>query len=231
MPETDFFYNSPMKLVVIEDQTIIREAICQACQRDFGHEVVGEADCSAEGLRLVLTLCPDVVILDLGLPDFSGLIVAERVRELRPATRILVVSGYVDDATVYRMEKIGVQGFVDKNVTDTATLRRALIALSEGRTWFSPSYETIRHARALDPRAFTKVLSDMELRVLAEIGEGLTDQEVAARLGITYTTVQTHRTHILRKLAIGSTPKLVAYAIKHGFTVPGPAAACVMLEH
>jgi len=207
-----------MRLIIVEDQTIIRETFSRVCSRDFGHEVVGEADCGTEALRLVFAHNPDVVILDLGLPDFSGLVVAQRVRDLRPTVRILVFSGQVDDVTVYRLEKIGVHGFVDKNANGMAALREALQALGEGRTWFSPTYQAMRRVRHADARAFTKILSNAELRVLSEISEGLNDQEISARLGISCTTAQTHRSHILRKLEICGTPKLVAYAIKHGFT-------------
>lgn len=211
-----------MKIVIIEDHLIIREAVRRACIHEFGHEVVGEAEFGAAGVQLVSQLRPDLVILDLGLPDMDGFAVASVIQKAIPTTRIMVLSGLLDDYTVFRVEKAGIHGFVDKNSNTITQVRGALDAIASGRTYFSPAFNMARLARRTDTASFEKVLSESEQEVLSLIGEGLTDEEIGIRLGISPTTAQTHRSNILQKLHIKGTPKLVAFAIRHGFTrVPG----------
>jgi DNA-binding NarL/FixJ family response regulator len=211
-----------MKIVIIEDHLIIREAVRRACIHEFGHEVVGETEFGAAGVQLVSQLKPDLVILDLGLPDMDGFAVASVIMRVLPATRILVLSGLLDDYTVFRVEKAGLHGFVDKTSNTIAHVRGALDALSAGRTYFSPAFNMARLARRTDTASFEKVLSESEQEVLSLVGEGLTDEEIGIRLGISPSTAQTHRSNILQKLHIKGTPKLVAFAIRHGFTrMPG----------
>ena len=207
-----------MKLVIVEDQTIVREAIRVECVQNFGHEVVGEAESGTVAVDLIVRLRPDAVILDLGLPGMDGFAVATLVRHALPDVRILVLSGLIDDYTVYRIEKVGIHGFVDKNAGTLASLHEALTAIAEGKTWFSPSFQAARIARQKNPRSFEKLLSETECHILCLIGQGLADDEIGQRLGISPTTAQTHRSNILQKLGINGTPKLVAFAIKHGFT-------------
>ena len=207
-----------MKIVIVEDQAIVRDAIRQECVQTLGHDVVGETDSGAEAVDLIVRVRPDVVILDLGLPKMDGFAVAALVRHALPDVRILVLSGLIDDYAVFRIEKAGVHGFVDKNADTLASLKAALDALDAGKTWFSPTYQAARLARQNNPRAVEKLLTETERHILALIGKGLADDEIAKRLGIAPTTAQTHRSNILQKLGITGTPKLVAYAIRHGFT-------------
>lgn len=206
-----------MKLVIVEDQTIVREALRMECVRSFGHEVVGECDTGTGAVDLIVRLRPDAVILDLGLPGMDGFAVATLVRHALPEVRILVLSGLIDDYAVYRVEKTGVHAFVDKNAGTLTSLREALNALAAGKTWFSPTFQAARLARQKNPRSFEKLLSETERHILCLIGQGLTDDEIGHRLGISPTTAQTHRSNILQKLGVNGTPKLVAFAIRHGF--------------
>jgi len=206
-----------MKLIIVEDQAIVREAIRTECVRQLGHEVVGETDSGKAAVDLAIRLRPDAVILDLGLPGMDGFAVAALLRRALPDVRVLVLSGLIDDYAVYRIEKVGVHGFVDKNAGTLANLKEALNALNAGRTWFSPTFQNARLARQKNPRSFEKLLSETERHILTLIGQGLTDEEIGHRLGISPTTAQTHRSNILQKLGITGTPKLVAFAIRHGF--------------
>jgi DNA-binding NarL/FixJ family response regulator len=206
-----------MKIVLVEDQAIVRDAIRTECVRDFGHEVVGEADSGTGAVDLIVRLRPDAVILDLGLPGMDGFAVAALVRHALPQVRILVLSGLIDDHAIFRIEKAGVHGFVDKNASTLASLKEALAALADGKTWFSPAYQAARAARQKNPRSIEKLLSETERHILSLIGQGLTDEEIGQRLAISSTTAQTHRSNILQKLNVNGTAKLVAYAIRHGF--------------
>lgn len=207
-----------MRIVLVEDHLMVLDALRKACERDFGHEVVGEATRGDEALPLILRTRPDVVILDLSLPEMDGFAVAAGARKALPSLRILVLSAHCDDYTLFRVERSGVNGFVDKNGNPLAEIDRALQAIAQGKCYYSDFYHAAKLARRTDPRSFTKILSDRERVVLGLIGHGLTDDEIGQRLGITPRTAATHRSNILRKLNIAGSTKLIAFAHEHGFT-------------
>lgn len=209
---------APVRIVVVDDHLMFRDVILKSCSARFGHEVVGETDSGVKAVEMVLRLKPDALILDLSLPDMDGFNVVDRVLKSLPALRILVVSSHCDDYTLFRVERSGVHGFVDKNSNTVETLHEALVALEAGRIYFSAAFKAAKLARRTDPNSFTKVLSDRERAVLALIGQGLSDAEIGTRLNVSHRTAQTHRSRILRKLEIRGTPKLIAFAIQHGFT-------------
>lgn len=207
-----------VRLVIVEDQLMFREVVRKACERDLGHTVVGECGTGAEAPELVKSLRPDVLLLDLSLPDVDGFEVAEKVLSQTPDMKILVLSSLCDDFTMFRIEQSGVHGFVDKNSNTTLVLGDALKAVEGGRSYYSAIFQKMKQARISNPVAFTKTLTEWERRILALIGLGLSDEEIGEKLGISHHTVQTHRSNILRKLKLPGTPKLIRFAIDNGFT-------------
>jgi len=197
---------------------MFREAIRKAVTRELGHKVVGECGTGAEAVEHALRLRPEGILLDLSLPDFDGLTVVDRLHQAKFTPRILILSSHCDDYTLFRVERAGVDGFVDKNANTTAILGEALHAIEAGRCFYSTVFQEVRRARRDDPRAFTKVLTEWELEILSLIGLGLSDAEIGQRLQISPRTVQTHRSNLLRKLKVSGTPKLMRFAIEHGFT-------------
>lgn len=208
--------------MIVEDHVLFREMMRTVCQRDFGYEVVAETGEGADALRLARDIEPDVVILDLQLPDADGLDVAEQVMQLRPRCRILIVSSRCDDYTFHRVERVGVHGFVDKNSNTPETLGAALKLVADGKCFYSRLFQDAKLARRRDPENFEAKLTEWERHILSHIGYALTDDEIGARLGISPKTVMTHRSRIMRKLGVGGTPKLIRYAIEHGFTQISP---------
>jgi DNA-binding NarL/FixJ family response regulator len=211
-----------VRIVIVEDHLMFRDVIRKICTTQFGHSVVGETDSGVKAVELILAVEPDVVILDLSLPDMDGFNVVDRVLKVLPSLRILVVSSHCDDYTLFRVEKSGVHGFIDKNSNTVDTLQEALTAVAAGRVYFSAAFQAAKLARRNDPRSFTKVLSEWERAILSLIGQGLSDDEIGERLNLSPRTVQTHRSHLLRKLDLKGTPKLIAFAIEHGFTQVTP---------
>ena len=207
-----------VKIVIVEDHLMMRDVIKKVCSTEFGYSVVGETDSGVQAVELILKHRPDAVILDLSLPDMDGFNVADRVLKVIPSLRILMLSSHCDDYTLFRVEKSGVHGFIDKNSNTLDILRDALKAIAEGRIYFSQAFQAARMARRSDPRSFVKVLSDWERAILSLIGQGLSDEEIGERLNLSPRTVQTHRSNILRKLDLKGTPKLIAFAVEHGFT-------------
>ncbi|ACB75522.1 response regulator [Opitutus terrae] len=208
-----------MKIFILEDHVMFREVIRKACSRQLRHEVVGESGSGLEALQLIVKLRPELLLLDLSLPDLSGLEVARVVRPAVPTMKTVVLSCHVDAHTVHEVERVGVEGFVDKTSSTVSMLGDALADIAGGRTYFSPAFKAAQRAHRRDQQSADKLLSDTERRVLSFIGHGLSDEEIGQRLGITRNTAQTHRSHILRKLRVGNSARLAAYAVRHGFTL------------
>lgn len=198
---------------------MFREVLRKVCAADLGHEVVGDAEDGKRAVELVAETRPDLVLLDLHLPSLDGFGVVEEIRKRMPQVKILVLSSHCDEYTVYRSERLHVQGFVDKNTNSVATLKEAIGAIADGKVWFSAAFAKAKADRLRDPRSFDKLLTQRERDVLALVGMPLSDAEISAELGIAVETVEKHRFNILRKLELPSTTELVRYARDHGFTL------------
>ena len=201
---------------------MFREILRKVCTRDLRHTVVGEAADGRTAVSLVTKLAPDLVLLDLHLPNLDGFGVVEAVQAAAPKVKILVLSSHCDEYTVFRVERARVQGFVDKNTNTVKVLKAAIGAVAQGKTFFSETFVRIKAARHVNPQSFDKLLTDRERAVLALIGEPQSDREIAARLGISAETVEKHRFNLLSKLALKSTTELARYAREHGFTLVVP---------
>jgi two-component system response regulator NreC len=173
-------------------------------------------------VQLVRDLKPDLVLLDLHLPNLDGFGVAEAIHEHSPETRILVLSSHCDEYTVFRAERAGVQGFVDKNTNSVAALKDAIASVIQGKVSFSEQFNKVKSARLRDPESFDKILTKRERAVLSLVGEPLADDEIGRRLGIATETVEKHRFNLLKKLGLATTIELVRYARDHGFTLSAP---------
>lgn len=204
--------------MVVEDHALFREMMSSVCQRDFGWTVVAETGRGAEAVQLARVHEPEVIILDLQLPDMDGFAVVEALRSVNSKCRILVVSSRCDDYTLHQIERSGVNGFLDKNSNTREGLKTALTLVSEGRCYYSQLYQDAKLARRRNQDNFAARLTDWEQAILSLIGGALTDDEIGAKLGISPKTVMTHRSRIMKKLNVSGTPKLMRYALDHGFT-------------
>lgn len=201
---------------------MFREVLRKVCTQELQHEVVGEAADGRSAVLLALETKPDLVLLDLHLPNLDGFAVVEALQLVMPKVRILVLSSHCDDYAVFRAEKARMHGFVDKNTNTVAILKQAIAAVGAGGRFFSEEFLRVKAARHRDSHSFDKLLTDRERTVLALIGEPLTDREIAARLGLSEETVEKHRFNIQHKLDLHGMPALVRYAQDHGFTLSGP---------
>jgi two-component system response regulator NreC len=207
-----------MKVVLIEDQTMFRDLLKKICRGFFHLAVVGEAEDAATGLALCREHRPDMVLLDLNLPDRDGVSIADELLTIAPEIRILALSSECDDYTLYRLLHSGIHGYVDKNRQSVEMLKQAIDEVIQGRVFFAEVVQRVRQRLRAEPRAFPKVLTDREQQLLGLLGGGLTDEEVARELRLSRYTVQIHRRTIMGKLDLHRTPDLIRYAVARGFS-------------
>jgi len=213
--------NRRVRIVIVEDHLMFREVLRKVCTEELGHTIVAEAADGREAVARVRETMPDLLLLDLHLPNLDGFGVVEAIRTIAPDIKVLVLSSHCDEYTVFRTERARVHGFVDKNTNSVAMLKAAIAAVFQGRVWFSDAFLKAKSARLRDPHSFDKLLTDRERAVLTLVGQPLTDAEIARQLDISEETVEKHRFNILRKLDMQTTTELVRYARDHGFTLTG----------
>lgn len=206
-----------MNILIVEDALFMRDILRKVCTEECHCEVTDEADSVATALDCIHRRRPDVILLDLGLPDADGFLVAEAATRLALPPRVLVISAHINEYTLSRCEKLRVDGFIDKDTETVATVKSALAAVAQSRTYFSARFEVARRNLRADPRAIEKRLSGTQQQVLSLIARGFNDEEIATERGIAAKTAEHHRTNILRRLGIPGTPKLIVSAIAKGF--------------
>jgi len=209
-----------MRAVVVEDQILFQELLVDLLTRRLGIELAGVAGDGPAALELVRKTRPDLVVLDILIPQLSGIQVARTILEELPATRILAVSTETDPKTVHQIHLLNLAGFIDKNEATTAVLTEALHEIREGRRYFSASMLAVVRQLRAHPQSFPKILSPREQEILSHIGGGLSDSQIGRLLGLTENSVQSHRRNLLRKLDLHSTPELMRYALEAGFWKP-----------
>ena len=208
--------NKP-RILVVEDEAIIAADIRQQLIK-LGYDPVGHAVSGEQAIELARELKPALVLMDISLPDGDGLMLAKTVLDELPQVRILAVSSHRDPWTMLQVQRIGLHGFVDKNEQRAEVLTEAIHAVLGGRIYYTPVVNESSASIRRDPKAFIRVLSDYETRILSMIGESKTDEEIATVLSISPATVQSRRRDIMRKLDVHTTPKLIHYAIVNGLT-------------
>jgi len=206
-----------MRVVLVEDHLMMRDVLRRACCRDFGHEVAAECGTGGQALEAIAQTEPELVLLDLQLPDCDGLDLLDTLRERFPAIKVLVLSSRCDPFAVFRIERAHASGFIDKGSQTVELLGAALAAIAAGGVHFSAAFGAARAQRRNDPHSFDKVLSDREQTVLICLADCLDDRAVAQKLGISRETAEKHRFNLMRKLEVKSTPELLRYARAQGF--------------
>lgn len=210
-----------IRILIADDHAIVREGIRRVLSSDRGFEVVGEASNGREAVALARSLDPDVVVLDLTMPLLSGLDAVVEIRDAMPRARILVLSIHDDEEYVLQSVRAGAQGYLRKD-SSPAELRAAIRAVHEGGTAFSaPVARTLLAAlqgerETTDKRRRIESLTPRERDVLVAIASGLTNRDVAARLGLSVRTVESHRETLMRKLGIRGVAALTKLALDAG---------------
>jgi DNA-binding NarL/FixJ family response regulator len=214
---------SAIRVLIADDHAIVREGIRQVlCSDEKGAiDVVGEASTGAQAVALAIELRPDVVVLDITMPELSGLEAAARIRDDVPDAAILVLSIHDHEEYVMQSMRAGAQGYLRKD-SSPAELRGAVRALYGGGSYFStPVVRSVAASARGTPgeeegRAKLAALTPREREILVEISCGWTNKEIAAHLGISVRTVESHRDALMRKLGIRGAAALTRFAVDAG---------------
>lgn len=213
-----------VRLVIIEDFRFMAQMLHLLCVERWGLEVPAVTHGGEEGLQAVGESKPDLVLLDIGLPDVDGLTLLPRLRQASPASKIIIFSALYNDCTVGRMLQAGWDGAIDKVADGMEFIREAIQTVRRGHRYTSPAVYRLfaRYRESHNP--FHHALSEREKEILACIAHALGDDEIAERTGITAATAKAHRKRLFNKLGQPNTPKLMHYAIRHGYgSLPLPA--------
>lgn len=214
-------------VVIVEDQTAVREMISHIVKADPSFEVVAETGDGHSALELCLKQQPDFIILDVMLPGLNGGEVLRRLAKQLKQTRVLVFSGYQNPPLVREMLQAGAHGFVEKSAP-LAELKKGIEIVANGGSYFGPEVAQILRDAVLNPTPPKKqgigILTAREREILQLIAESYSTKDVAQKLGISVKTAENHRTNLMKKLDLHDVASLTRYAINHGLietTAPG----------
>ncbi|HUF67681.1 MAG TPA: response regulator transcription factor [Longimicrobiales bacterium] len=215
--------NKPIRVIVADDHGVVREGIRTVLEASDDFDVIAEAATGEEALRLIAEHDPDVAILDITMPELSGIEVITRLRERAARTSVLILSMHDHPEYVLGAVRAGADGYLMKSA-GPAEVRDAVRAVADGRESFS-SRVTQQLSSALRDEAARETsrdrleqLTPREKEVLVRVAEGRTSREIAEEFGISPRTVETHRESIMRKLGIRTVAGLTRFALEAGIT-------------
>jgi DNA-binding NarL/FixJ family response regulator len=214
----------PLRIMLVDDHPLIREAIGHLVANAPEFELVGEAADGKECLARIDELSPDIVVLDIAMPQMNGEQVARELHRNRPELKIIALSGYTDRQFVRAMSKAGAKAYVVKSASGRELIH-ALRAVASGKHYLSPEVTGAVMTQWEEPTpgaglSLPDALGKREREVLKLIAEGRRSAIIAAKMGIAVATVGAHRRNILRKLKLHSAADLTRYALRHGIIAP-----------
>jgi DNA-binding NarL/FixJ family response regulator len=210
----------PFRIFVADDHEVVRRGVCALLTSQNGWEVCGEAGDGRQAMNQVSVLNPDVVILDIGMPNLNGLEATRQILKKLPNTKILILTLHGSREVVRAVLHSGARGLLLKG--DAAgNLITAVTALQQGATYFNPKLAEIANLASDDSALAANQLTSREREVVQLLAEGNTCQQVAEVLGLSVKTADTHRTKIMRKLKIHSIRDLVLFAIRNNIVQVG----------
>ncbi len=211
----------PIRILLADDHTVVRDGLRALLERQPDMAVVGEAADGRDSVRLAEEQAPDVVVMDIAMPNMNGIEATRRILAANPHCAVVILSMHQDESYVLRSIKAGAKGYLLKDSLRSDVLD-AIRSVSQGRSFLTRKVSRIMqedYVRQLERRNLDDsydLLTDREREVLQLIAEGRTNKEVANLLNVSLTTVETHRTHILQKLGLHSIPELILYAVRKG---------------
>jgi NarL family two-component system response regulator LiaR len=202
-------------LLIVDDHAVVRQGLRGFLRLQEGVEVVGEAASAAEAVEIAGNVSPDVVLLDLVMPDGNGISVLRRLIDVAPGVRVLVLTSFADDAQIFAAMAAGASGYLLKDI-DPQALADAIRDVHAGRPALHPSVAARLMRQGATPRVAHDDLTARERDVLRLMVEGLANKQIAQRLGIGEKTIKTHVSRVLAKLGVADRTQAAVLAIREG---------------
>ena len=216
----------PVRILVADDHEIVRRGVCALLKSQNGWEVCGEVSDGRQAMKEVSTLNPDVVILDIGMPNLNGLDATRQILKKHPNTKILILTLHGSREVVRAVLRSGARGLLLKS--DAAgDLVPAVTAVQQGATYFAPKLAEFADLASDDGPSSPGIsqLTPREREIVQLFAEGNTCRQVAEALGLSIKTADTHRSKIMRKLNIHSIRDIVLFAIRNNIVQVGDPGA------
>lgn len=207
-----------IRILIADDHQIVRDGLSGLIRTQKDMEIIGEAGNGLEAVKLASKLSPDIVIMDVTMPDLNGIEATRKIISAVPNAHIIALSMHCDRRFVLGMLEAGVKGYVIKD-SAFAELAGAIRAVSANRSYLSPSITGIVvSAYANDGEIKSNVLSNREREILQLLAEGKSVKKISDLINISIKTVETHRRNIMVKLDLKNSADLIRYALKEGFS-------------
>lgn len=208
------------RILVADDHEMVRQGLRRVIEGQSGWMICGEAVTGREAVTQARALQPEVVIMDMGMPELNGLEATRQINAALPKTAVLILSMHQSEELVGETIAAGARGYVLKSDAGKV-LVEAVTALLDGKNYFSSKMSTLARSGYLNPRTREPAaLTPREREVVQLVAEGKSTKEIADLLGLSVKTVETHRTNILRKLDLRSMGELIRYAIRNKIAEP-----------
>jgi DNA-binding NarL/FixJ family response regulator len=213
----------PISVFIADDHAVVRDGLRLLLETQADMKVVGDAADGRQTVNQVLQFRPDVVIMDIAMPELNGIEATRQIREACPSTQVVILSMYATTEHIFRALQAGAKGYVLKESVGTEVVA-AVRAVSSGRTYLSKKINNFMIYNYINQRQVTEVkspiesLSVREREVLQLVVEGKSSAEIADILSLSPKTVETYRSRLMQKLNINDVPSLVKFAIQHGLT-------------
>ena len=210
------------RVILADDHAIVREGLRSILENELRMNVVAQAENGWDAVELALKLRPDVMIMDISMPDLNGIEATRRIVAEASTVRIIALSMHADKRYVAEMLKAGASGYLLKH-SALDELERAIRTVLSGKTYVSPSIagvmvkDYVDHLKAASQGMLVQ-LTVKEREVLQLLAEGKSTKEIAGKLNVSVPTIETHRQHIMEKLDIHTVAELTKFAIREGLT-------------
>ena len=209
-----------IRVLLADDQQIMRQGLRALLESEKGFQVIGEAPDGRQAVKLACQLTPDVVVMDIGMPDLNGIEATRQILAKEPAVKVVALSMHSDKQFVAEMLAAGASGYLVKDCA-FEQLIDAIRTVLAGRVCLSPAITGVvieDYVQRVQKDSPINELTDREREVLQLLAEGTSTKQIASRLNMSVKTAETHRRNIMQKLDLHSVAELTKYAVRHGLT-------------